>query len=139
MFSRGSGQNLPGQEAGVVTAQTAIGSARDYAISLERIERSKGATVDQARRRIAQKIRTGFGAVDNIIRERVKRVDERVRDRLCAVLVRELEAEIGRLEHELAMVRRSNSRLGAEHVREIQTHIAAAKALLTVRAARPAA
>jgi hypothetical protein len=105
-------------------------SARDHARSLERIERAKGSTVEVARRRTARRLRVGSGTFENIIRGRVKRVDAWLRDRLQALLVQELEAEIARLEHELQMVRQSGSHLASDQVREIETHLAAARSLI---------
>lgn len=113
-------------------------SARTIALSLERLRRGRGATVETARRSIARDIRTGFGTVNNIIRNRVKRVDETIRDRLQARLVRELELEIARLTHELEMVCRGDRPLAEDQMREIEAHIAAAKSLLN-RGARPVA
>lgn len=105
-------------------------SARTIALSLERLKRGRGQSVEDARRSIARDIRTGFGTVNNILRDRVKRVDETIRDRLQARLVRELESEIKRLTHELEVVRRGDQPLGQDQVREIETHIAAARSLL---------
>lgn len=113
-----------------MTPATAIDGARQFAVSLEKLERSKGSTVIEARRRIAGRARVGLGTFENIVRDRVKRIDERIRERLYALLVREIEAEITRLQHELAMVRQSGGQLGSEHVRQIEAHLAAAKSLL---------
>ncbi len=124
-------RNLPTPEDRSVIPASATGGARQFAETLERIETSRGSTVNQARRRIANKVRVGIGTFENIVRDRVKRVDERIRERLYALLVRELESEIGRLTHELEMVRQCGDDIGAEHVRQIETHLAAAKNLLS--------
>jgi hypothetical protein len=118
-----------------MSAASAV-SARTIALSLERLKRSRGATVETARRAIARDIRTGFGTVNNIIRDRVKRVDEKIRDRLHARLVSELRSEIARLEHELAMAGGGPQPLAENQVREIEAHIAAARTLLSERGAR---
>jgi hypothetical protein len=121
----------PALEASVVSPQSASAiGVRHIAASLERIERSKGSTVEQARRRIASKVRIGVGSVENIIRDRVKRVDEKIRDRLFALFVREIEAEIARLTHDLEMVRTSGVGLSSQHVGEIEAHLSAVKSLL---------
>src|SRR5581483_5967352 len=110
----------------VVSNAPTFQRARDYAVSLEKLGCSRGLTVDQSRRWIARKVRTGFGTIDNIIRDRVKKVDERIRDRLQAILIPELEAEIGRLTDELGRARRGSGVLAAESVRKIQACLAEA-------------
>jgi len=131
MVRQNFGRNQTGQEDAV----PATASARAYAVSLERIERSRGATQEDARRSIARRLRVGFGTFNNIVRDRVKRIDERIRDRLHVLLVHELEAEIARLSHDLETVRRSGGALGSDEVREIETHLAAVRQLMGSRKA----
>jgi hypothetical protein len=121
-----SGEEKPPGATTVTAAQTAIAHAK----SLERLERSRGVTVDTARRVIARKLRVGFGTFEHVVRGRVKRLDVIVRDRLQALLVHELGQEVRRLAHELEMVRRSGSRMDSESVREIEAHLEAVKSLL---------
>lgn len=105
--------------------------AFDLAHSLVRRERARGSNVDDAWRSIAYRLRVGTGTFRNIVKERVKRVDGRIRDRLRALLIRELEAEITRLTHELELARQSGDHFASQHVSAIETHLAAAKALLS--------
>lgn len=99
--------------------------------SLERKERQRVSSVKAARLRLADKLRIGVGSLENIIRGRVKRIDASIRDRLQALLVRELEGEIQRLTHELEMARQCGSHLASDEVGAIESHLAAAKAILS--------
>jgi hypothetical protein len=98
--------------------------------NLEQRERQRAGTKEAARRSLADKLKIGVGTLENIIRARVKSVDERIRDRLQALLVSELEAEIGRLQHELEMARKGAFVLGAEHIGQVEAHLAQARSLL---------
>jgi hypothetical protein len=98
--------------------------------NLEQRERQRVPTKQAARERLADKLKIGVGTLENIIRARVKSVDERIRDRLQALLVSELEAEIGRLQHELEMARKGAFVLGAEHIGQVEAHLAQARSLL---------
>jgi hypothetical protein len=98
--------------------------------NLEQRERQRAGPKEAARRSLADKLKIGVGTLENIIRARVKSVDERIRDRLQALLVSELEAEIGRLQHELEMARKGAFVLGAEHIGQVEAHLAQARSLL---------
>lgn len=98
--------------------------------SLERKERARGLSIPEARSAVASRLGIGLGTFENLVRERVKRVDAFVRDRLQALLIRELEAEIARLNHELEMARQSGAHPASEQMGEIEAHLAAARSLL---------
>jgi hypothetical protein len=116
------GRNVQGGEMSAVAA---------IAQSLERRERERvGGTLAQARQRIADKLRIGVGTFENLVRGRVKRVDAAVRDRLQALIIREIETEIMRLNHELETYRRSGVALGSDEISEIEAHLCAARSLL---------
>lgn len=115
-----SGTNLS------VTKMTAAALAK----SLERRERMRVSSIEQARQRVADKLRVGVGTFENIVRGRVKRIDAAVRDRLQALLVRELEGEIARLTHELQVARQGGYHPCSEQICEIETHLEKARALL---------
>jgi hypothetical protein len=116
-------------ETEAVSAPT-FETARDYAVSLVKIERSRGLTAVQAIERVARSVRLGSGTLENIVRDRVKRVDGRIRDRLQERLVRELQKEIGKLTDELARARKGGGILAAEHVRQVSAYLAKAQSLL---------
>lgn len=97
---------------------------------LEEFERDRAGSKPAARRNLAGKLKIGIGTLENIIRDRVKSVDERVRDRLQALLVEEYKAEITRLTHELEIARQSGVHLDSDQVGEIEAHLHEARALL---------
>lgn len=134
MVLREVGRSLPHRETPEMNAAAVFDQTRQLAVSLEHRERVRGSSVDQARQTLARRIGVGAGTFENLVRGRVKRVDAWIRDRLQALLVRELEAEIARLTHELQMVRQCGDHLGSQHVVEIETHLAKARALLEGRA-----
>lgn len=107
-----------------------VNSAILIARTLEHKERSRVSTVLEARQRIAERLRVGVGTFENLVRGRVKRIDATIRDRLQALLVRELEGEIVRLQHELAMARQCGERLDSLQISEVETHLARATAAL---------
>jgi hypothetical protein len=107
-----------------------MSAAMSVAQSLERRERARVGSIHHARRSLSAKLRIGVGTLENIIRGRVKRIDAEIKRRLDELLIRELEAEIGRLTHELEMARQGGAHPACEHVGAIETHLAAARALL---------
>lgn len=113
-----------------VPNESSMSNAIALAQSLERRERSRVDSVPAARRSLADKLRVGVGTFENIVRGRVKTVDAAIRDRLQALLVRELEGEIVRLTHELEIARQGGARLDSEQICEVETHLAAARAAL---------
>jgi len=86
-----------------------MSSAITIAQTLDRRERHKLGSKGIARQSLANKLRIGIGTFENLVRGRVKRVDAAIRDRLQALLVRELEQEIARLTHELEIARQGGA------------------------------
>ena len=97
---------------------------------LELRERGRVFSVPLARRNLARKLQVGVSTVEYLVRGRAKRIDVAIRDKLQALFVREIEQEIARLHHELAMVRQSGTHLASLEVGEIETHLEAARSLL---------
>lgn len=60
----------------------------------------------------------------------VKSLDTEIKSRLDALLIRELEAELVRLQHELALARQSGVHPASEHMGAIETHLASARLLM---------
>jgi hypothetical protein len=62
-------------------------------------------TKDRARARnnVARALGTAPGTIENLQRSRLKRISGWLRDALRARVIRELESEIARLQHELAV------------------------------------
>lgn len=104
--------------------------AISIARTLERRERARVFKASIARQNLARDLQVGVSTVEHLVRGRAKRIDAAIRDRLQALLVRELESEIVRLTHELEIARKGGAHLASEQVSEIETHLAKARALL---------
>jgi hypothetical protein len=107
-----------------------IEEARVQARTLEQRERSRAGNLKNARATLARRAGVSPATWRNLAHGRLKRLDAWLRDRLCALIIRELEAEIVRLEHDLAAARASGDHLGSQHVCEIETHLAKAREIL---------
>jgi hypothetical protein len=116
-------------EGGMSTAAT-IETARDLARKLEQRERVRVGSVEAARSSLARRAGVSSSTWRNLTLGRLKRLDAWMRDRLQALLVRELEAEIMRLGHELEAARQCGDHLASQHVCEVEAHLAAARAIL---------
>jgi hypothetical protein len=107
-----------------------IEQAREVARSLERRERGRAGNLDAARASLARRVGVSPSTWRNLALGRLKRLDAWLRDSLQHLLIRELELEIARLEHELEIARRSGAHLASHDVSEIETHLARARAIL---------
>jgi hypothetical protein len=113
------------------TAVADLQNARSDALRLIEIEASRtGMPADLARDRIAGREGIGTGTVRNIVKGRVKAVAGWVRDRLRAAVIRELQNEILRLEHELQMARLGADRPSDDEVAAAAAALATAKRFL---------
>lgn len=108
-----------------------MSSAVATAKTLERRERARTSSIQVARQTLATKLRVGVGTLENLIRGRVKRIDAEIKSRLDALLIRELEAEIARLTHDLEVARQSGAHPVSQHVGAIEAHLLAARSLLS--------
>lgn len=106
-------------------------NATTIAQTLQRREMQRGHKVGEAYRELAGKLRIGAGAFERIARGRVKRIEASIRDRLQALLVRELEQEIMRLQNELEIARQGGAPLNSDQISEVETHLAKARATLS--------
>ena len=105
--------------------------ARTVARGLEeREQRRHGGSRDEARARLARRIGVLPGTLYTLARNRLKRLDVTVRDRLTDYAIRDLQNEIGRLNHELGMARALGGGAMADRMGEIERHLAAARALM---------
>ncbi len=108
-------------------APTAIAMAQKlYRKELERHPND----AEGARLALGEKLRAGTGTVRNLIRGRVKRLDETIRDRLRALVMREMESEIARLTHELEMLKQCGHHLASHEICEVETLLLRAKAIM---------
>lgn len=63
----------------------------------------------RARKNVARALGTSPGTIENLQRSRLKNVAGWLRDALRARVIRELESEIARLQHELAILHQTGS------------------------------
>ncbi len=118
------------QETRLMTAAFDLSEASRFALSLEKRERERIGDTREARRAVASRVGVAPGTIENLRRGRLKSIEGWVRDRLRAAFIRELEAEIARLEHELALLRQCGGHPAADQVGEIEAHLEAARALM---------
>lgn len=114
----------------IVSSVAVMEEARGIARRLERREMSRGHKLPEARKRIAEAAGVAPGTLVNLAKGRLKRNFQELRDRVRAVLIRELEQEIGRLAHEIAIHRRVGAADHNPAVAQAETHLQAAKQLL---------
>ncbi len=125
-----SGRVVQQSEVPALNDAAAFDSARDYALRLERFARSKGMNVGEARRWCAREGRVGVGTFENIVRNRVKTVDEKIRDKLAKLVVKLWRAEIARLNRELETIETVGGQLAREHREEVEACLARAHTIL---------
>jgi len=113
-----------------MNASASVKRAQSFALSLQRIEKARAGSIEAARTTLARRLAIGIGTFENIARARVKHIDDWVKDRLQALLIRELEAEHARLAHELDLARQGGDHPASQHIGAIETHLAAVSALL---------
>lgn len=133
-FSPPEGTNEPG--SGRVSNVAILDETRALAHSLEQREMNRGFKLPDARKRLAARLGAMPGTLTNLAKKRLKKVDAVLRDRVRALVIRELEAEIGRLTHELNIHKATGSQPYSAAVAEAETHLATAKSILK-NAGRP--
>jgi hypothetical protein len=62
-----------------------------------------------ARQRVARSLGVSPGTLENIQRSRLKKISGWLRDAIRARVIRELESEVVRLQHEISVLRRTGS------------------------------
>lgn len=92
--------------------------------------KERGSSREDARPFLASKLKMLPGTLENIFRGRIKEPKQKTIDAVRNAFIRELEAEIQRLEHEVFMARQSGAAPDAHEIFEAQSHIEAAKSLL---------
>lgn len=116
---------------GISVSTTAIDQVRSNARWLERREADRTGSIEFARASIARESGITLSSWRNLVRGRLKRIDVWMRDRLQALVIRELEQEIRRLNHELETAKRCGAHLASEHISAIEAHLSAAQAIIT--------
>lgn len=83
-----------------------------------------------AYQRVASQVGRSSDWLRKLIRNGASRIDGEIERRLDALLIRSLEADIARNEAELALARQGGCHPASQHIAEIETHLARARALL---------
>lgn len=104
---------------------------RKWARDLEDAEASRlGMPLSEARPIIASKFGIPAGTLENMRRNRIKGLRGWIRDRVQALVIREIEAEIQRLTHELEVALRCSAKPGDDEVIAARTALAQARQLI---------
>jgi transcriptional regulator with XRE-family HTH domain len=103
---------------------------------LEMIERRRsGMTKVAAREAIARRIGVAPGTLENLERGRSKGIRAWIAERVRVAVIRELEREISRLQHDLEIARQSGARLDSPQVQQAFSALDAARTLIKQAAA----
>lgn len=113
-----------------VSSVAILDETRALMRGLEEKEMRKGLKQPDARKRLAARLSVVPGTLTSLAKNRLKKIDASLRDRVRTLVIRELEQEIGRLTHELSIHKATGLRLDCAAVAEAETHLAAAKAIL---------
>ncbi len=123
-------QGLFRPREGRMNAATALDGLRQIEGSLVTREQARnGGSRIEARQRVASKAGIAAGTLYNLARDRLKRADQVLRERLTAYAVKDLEAEIRRLENDLVMARALGASQNEATVRQISEVLTRAIAL----------
>jgi hypothetical protein len=114
----------------MVAASARDGLARDCVRHLQRRYARRSGSAVNARRGLARDLGVAPGRVERFHAGRVKGV--RVVDyaRIAALFAHEVEKEIAELTHRAQLARQCGEGFGGERLIEIETHLAAVRALL---------
>ena len=106
-------------------------TAAAFARRLEDRERSRcGVSLPVARDAVARRTGVAVGTLENLRRGRIKGVRAWIEAALRAALVKELEAELARTEHELTVLRAALHRMDQGQIGEVEASIAALRRTL---------
>lgn len=100
-------------------------------------ELMRGHTKPQARRNVARQIGCTPGTLENIERRRTKNVGFLIVERARNLVIRELEREIARLQHELEVARLCSDRPNSDEVLSAFAALEKARALIRNEAKLP--
>lgn len=121
--------------ASTMNAMTDVSSARHMAIVLEDSEAKRlGIKVAKARPRVASNLGTAPGTLENLRRRRLKSVPSWLLSRLRAQFLKLLQAELGRLQHEITVHLQAGTDNREDDLCAAQAQLDAAKEILTAAA-----
>lgn len=127
----GAGLFVPVVVTTLTCPSAALEQATYNATRLEQIERGRGLSAADARTAAARRAGVSPGTIEKLRKGRLKSVAVHLYGRLCDALVRALNEEKSRLEHELARVRGASLSVDPHVVRQAEAALAAARAALT--------
>ncbi len=84
----------------------------------------------RARANVARSLGTAPGTIENLQRNRLKRVSGWLRDALRARVIRELEAEVVKLQHEIAVLHQTGSDPRGDEMAATRADLSAVLAVL---------
>lgn len=114
-----------------MTAAAYVDRARGWAKRLEDNEASRsGAALKDARRTVARKTGIAPGTFENLRNGRINAIAVHVFDALRGAVERELISEIGRLEHELQILRQAGVDAREDQMGAVERHLASARQAL---------
>lgn len=122
-----------GRPAGdhLVSSVIYVDRAAAWARALEDRERARSGTkLPEARAAVAQRIGVPPGTLRNLRKQRVKGVAAHWYERLQMAVIRDLQAEMARLQHEQNLVHQSGVHLGSPEAQAILADIAAVRLAL---------
>ena len=93
---------------GRMTALAFTTDPREAARILEKREAQRVGTIDMARTSLSRRLGCAPGTLETLRKGRLKRIEGWLQEKLQALLVREIEAELKRLTHELETYRRAS-------------------------------
>lgn len=103
------GQGVPHRGTNrTMTALAYSTDTREIARLLEDREAARGSRLDLARKALARRLGCAPGTLESLRKGRLKRIECWLHERLEALLIREIEQEIGRLTRELETYRRTH-------------------------------
>ncbi|MGA7807133.1 hypothetical protein [Bradyrhizobium sp.] len=114
-----------------MNALSDIHAAHHFASAIEDAEAKRlGVRISEARVSVARRLRTSPGTLENIRRLRAKIIPNWLMARIKAEFVSILQAEIARLEHEIAVCKQVGMHHSDDALCAAETQMAAAKEVL---------
>lgn len=119
-------------EGRMSTAAATSDRAADWARRLEDRRASRTGCLKAARIALARETGVPAGTFENFRRNRIKQVATWISERLRAAVIRELEAEVRALEHELQILRQTGADPREGEIDAVVAHLEAARLALAL-------
>jgi hypothetical protein len=122
---------MSNREKMIMQATAYLDRARMWGKALEDREAARqGVPLPIARKTVARKTGIAPGTLETLRVGRLKAIAVHVYERLQAAVIADLEAEMGRLQHELTVARQAGVDPRSDEIVEVETHLARARAAL---------